>query len=227
MYEKLAGMTGTAVTEAEEFHKIYKLDVVVMPTNRDMVREDDDDFVYRTLKGKFNAVLDEVEEMHETGRPVLVGTVAIETSEYLSEMLKRRGVEHQVLNAKFHEKEAAIVAEAGRKGAVTIATNMAGRGTDIILGGTAGRTAIRRNGRQSTRQSSLPAGCTSSAPSATSRAVSTTSSAAAAGRQGDPGSTRFYVSFEDDLMRRFAPDWLAGCLPSLAWTKTCPSSRAW
>ncbi|HWO72731.1 MAG TPA: preprotein translocase subunit SecA, partial [Dehalococcoidia bacterium] len=135
MYEKLAGMTGTAVTEAEEFHKIYKLEVVVIPTNREMIREDYDDVVYRTLKGKFEAVADEVEEMHRSGRPVLVGTVSIENSEYLSELLKRRGIPHQVLNAKFHEKEAHIVAEAGRLGAVTIATNMAGRGTDIILGG--------------------------------------------------------------------------------------------
>src|SRR3972149_2080756 len=135
MYDKLAGMTGTAVTEAEEFDKIYKLDVVVIPPNRTMIREDDDDLVYRTLKGKFNAVAAEVEELHATGQPVLVGTVSIENSEYLSDLLKRRGVKHQVLNAKFHEKEAAIVAEAGRLGGVTIATNMAGRGTDIILGG--------------------------------------------------------------------------------------------
>ncbi|HEY7269082.1 MAG TPA: preprotein translocase subunit SecA, partial [Dehalococcoidia bacterium] len=135
MYDKLAGMTGTAVTEAEEFDKIYKLDVVVIPTNRSMVRKDESDLVYRTLEGKFNAVVEEIEEAHETGQPVLVGTVSIENSEYLAEKLKRRGVEHQVLNAKFHEREAMIVAEAGRFGAVTIATNMAGRGTDIILGG--------------------------------------------------------------------------------------------
>src|SRR5687767_4359835 len=136
MYQKLSGMTGTAVTEAEEFDKIYKLDVVVLPTNRQMIREDEDDLVYRTVEGKFKAVAEEVEAVHETGQPVLVGTVSIESSEYLSDLLKRRGIPHQVLNAKLHEKEAAIVAEAGRLGSVTIATNMAGRGTDIILGGT-------------------------------------------------------------------------------------------
>src|SRR5581483_831552 len=135
MYHKLAGMTGTAETEAEEFHKIYKLDVVVIPTNQPMVRKDESDLVYRTVEGKFNAVVDEIEEVHATGQPVLVGRVSIENSEYLSSLLKRRGIPHQVLNAKFHEKEAMIVAEAGRLGAVTIATNMAGRGTDIILGG--------------------------------------------------------------------------------------------
>ncbi|MDH5201541.1 MAG: preprotein translocase subunit SecA, partial [Candidatus Bathyarchaeota archaeon] len=135
LYEKLAGMTGTAATEAEEFYKIYKLEVVVIPTHKPMIREDYSDLVYRSARAKFNAVADEVEELYKRGQPALVGTASIENSEYLSEMLKRRGIPHQVLNAKQHEKEAAIVTQAGRAGTVTIATNMAGRGTDIILGG--------------------------------------------------------------------------------------------
>ena len=128
-------MTGTAMTEAEEFHKIYKLEVVAIPTNREMIREDEADLVYRDEKAKFNALIDEIVEMQEAGRPVLVGTVSVEKSEILSTMLKRRGIKHETLNAKFHEKESGIVAQAGRTGAVTIATNMAGRGTDILLGG--------------------------------------------------------------------------------------------
>ena len=135
MYDKLSGMTGTAETEAEEFSKIYGLEVVVVPTNRDMVRDDFADLVFRGQQGKWNAVIDEIAEEHEKGRPVLVGTISVAVSEMLGEMLKRRGIKHSVLNAKFHEKEAEIVAQAGRSGAVTIATNMAGRGTDILLGG--------------------------------------------------------------------------------------------
>ncbi len=135
LYDKLAGMTGTAMTEAEEFHKIYELEVVAIPTHRPMIRDDDADLVFRNEMGKFNALIDEVAEMQEAGRPVLVGTVSVEKSEILSTMLKRRGIKHDTLNAKFHEKESGIVAQAGRTGAVTIATNMAGRGTDILLGG--------------------------------------------------------------------------------------------
>src|SRR6185312_15708287 len=135
LYHKLSGMTGTAMTEQEEFYKIYGLEVVSVPTNRPMIRDDDADLVYRTENAKFEALIDEVVEMTEAGRPVLVGTTSVEKSEVLSEMLKRRGIKHEVLNAKFHEKEAPIVAQAGRSGAVTIATNMAGRGTDILLGG--------------------------------------------------------------------------------------------
>ncbi len=226
MYDKLAGMTGTAVTEAEELDKIYKLDVVVIPTNRSMVRKDESDLVYRTLEGKFNAVVDEIEEAHETGQPVLVGTVSIENSEYLSEMLKRRGVEHQVLNAKFHEKEAMIVAEAGRYGAVTIATNMAGRGTDIILGGkpegrdrdewqaehdkvveTGGLHIIGTERHESRRIDNQLRG--------------------RSGRQGDAGSSRFYVSFQDDLMKRFAPDWLPNMLAKLGMDEDVPIESGW
>ena len=137
LYDKLAGMTGTAMTEAEEFHKIYNLEVVAIPTHRDMIRDDDADLVFRNEGSKFNAVIDEIAEMQEAGRPVLVGTVSVEKSEVLSTMLKRRGIKHETLNAKFHEKESGIVAQAGRTGAITIATNMAGRGTDIKLGGDA------------------------------------------------------------------------------------------
>src|SRR5204863_3072847 len=131
----LAGMTGTAMTEAEEFHKIYELEVVSIPTHKDMIREDEADLVFRNELGKFNALIDEVAEMQDAGRPVLVGTISVEKSELLSTMLKRRGIKHETLNAKFHERESGIVAQAGRSGAVTIATNMAGRGTDILLGG--------------------------------------------------------------------------------------------
>src|SRR5439155_1787055 len=134
-YDKLAGMTGTAMTEAEEFHKIYNLEVVAIPTHRDMIRDDESDLVFRNEMGKFNALIDEIVAMQEIGRPVLVGTISVEKSEILSTMLGRRGIKHETLNAKFHEKESGIVAQAGRTGAVTIATNMAGRGTDILLGG--------------------------------------------------------------------------------------------
>jgi preprotein translocase subunit SecA len=137
MYNKLAGMTGTAKTEEEEFQRIYDLDVMQVPTYRPVVRDDQDDLVYRTQEGKFKAVLDDIKEKHKAGQPVLVGTVAIETSEYVSQLLDRRGIEHEVLNAKNHEREATIIAQAGRPGAVTIATNMAGRGVDILLGGNA------------------------------------------------------------------------------------------
>jgi len=221
MYEKLSGMTGTAVTEAEEFDKIYKLDVVVMPTNRAMIREDDYDVVYRTLEGKFRAVADEVEEAHEKGQPVLVGTVSIENSEYISDLLKRRGIQHQVLNAKFHEKEAPIVAQAGRLGAVTIATNMAGRGTDIVLGGTGeGRDPIEW---QEEHDKVVEAGglLILGTERHESRRIDN-QLRGRAGRQGDPGGSRFYVSFEDDLMRRFAPEWLPGMLSKMGMDEDVP-----
>src|SRR5689334_22038741 len=188
-YDKLAGMTGTAVTEAEEFHKIYGLDVVVIPTHRKMVRIDHPDVIYKSEKSKFDAVIEEILEMNEQGRPVLVGTVSVEKSERLSKMLERRGLKHNVLNAKQHEREAAIVAEAGQSGAVTIATNMAGRGTDIVLGdGVADRGGLHIIGterHESRRIDNQLRG--------------------RAGRQGDPGSSRFYISLEDDLMRIFGP----------------------
>ena len=170
LYEKLAGMTGTAVTEAEEFHKIYKLEVVTSPTNKPMVRTDHPDVIYKTEESKFEAVIDEVIEMNRQGRPVLVGTVSVEKSERLARMLEKRGLPHTVLNAKQHEREAAIVKDAGQKGAVMIATNMAGRGTDIVPGTASGRRAAS----------------TSSAPSGTSRGASTTSCAAAPAARATP-----------------------------------------
>jgi len=188
-YEKLAGMTGTALTEAEEFHKIYGLDVVIIPTHRNMVRVDSPDVIYKTEKSKFEAVIDEIVEMNTQNRPVLVGTVSVEKSERLARMLEKRGVKHNVLNAKQHEREAAIVAEAGQPGAVTIATNMAGRGTDIVLGpgvtDVGGLHIIGTERHESRRIDNQLRG--------------------RAGRQGDPGSSRFFISLEDDLMKIFGP----------------------
>jgi preprotein translocase subunit SecA len=186
-YDKLAGMTGTAATEADEFMHTYKMGVVSVPTHRPMIREDRDDFVYSTKNAKYNAVIEDITERHRKGQPILVGTVSVEVSEHLSTMLKRRGIKHEVLNAKQHEREAEIIAFAGEKGSVTIATNMAGRGTDIKLGedvtelgglyvlGTERHEARRIDNQLRGRS----------------------------GRQGDPGESRFYLSFEDDLLRRF------------------------
>ncbi len=190
MYRKLAGMTGTAKTEEDEFRAIYNLDVVEVPTNKPMVRKDYPDAVYKSKKGKFNAVIEEIIQLHATGQPVLVGTISIETSEMLSDMLKRRGVTHEVLNAKYHEKEAEIVARAGQRGAVTISTNMAGRGTDIVLGegvkDLGGLHIIGTERHESRRIDNQLRG--------------------RSGRQGDPGSSRFFVSLEDDLMRLFGSE---------------------
>ncbi|HEY8489864.1 MAG TPA: preprotein translocase subunit SecA [Dehalococcoidia bacterium] len=211
LYEKLAGMTGTAATEAEEFYEIYKLDVVVIPTHMPMIRQDLPDYVYRTEEAKFRAVVEEIVQLHQAGRPVLVGTVSIEKSEYLSALLKRRGIPHQVLNAKHHEREAQIVAQAGQPGAVTIATNMAGRGTDIKLGpGVAelgGLHIIGTERHEARRIDNQLRG--------------------RAGRQGDPGSSRFYVSFGDDIMKRFAPDWLPGMMQKLGMDDDTPIEHSW
>lgn len=193
MYHKLAGMTGTAITEAGEFWSIYKLDVVTIPTNRPVIRKDNDDLIYRTKKEKYNAVIDEIVRLRDEGRPVLVGTTSVEISELLSRMLKLRGIKHNVLNAKQHAKEAEIVADAGRAGAVTIATNMAGRGTDIKLGEgvkEAGGLAIIGTARHDSRR--------------VDRQLR-----GRAGRQGDPGSSTFYISLEDDLMRLFGAERIA------------------
>ncbi len=193
MYKKLAGMTGTAETEAGEFWDIYKLDVVVIPTNRTVVRDDREDLVYKTKREKFNAVIEEIEKLIEGGRPVLVGTTSVETSELLSRMLKRKNISHNVLNAKLHAKEAEIVAQAGLAGTVTIATNMAGRGTDIKLGSgvkEAGGLAIIGTERHESRR--------------VDRQLR-----GRAGRQGDPGSSQFFVSLEDDLMRMFGSERIA------------------
>ncbi|MBW2090575.1 MAG: preprotein translocase subunit SecA [Deltaproteobacteria bacterium] len=199
MYEKLSGMTGTADTEAAEFRKIYDLDVVVIPTNEKMIRIDNPDVIYRTEKDKFNSVVKEIEELHNIGRPVLVGTISIEKSELLSKMLKRKGIPHNVLNAKHHEKEAEIVAQAGQKGAVTISTNMAGRGTDIVLGeGVAelgGLHILGTERHESRRIDNQLRG--------------------RAGRQGDKGSSRFYLSLEDDLLRIFGSEHIQGIMGRL------------
>jgi preprotein translocase subunit SecA len=189
LYGKLAGMTGTALTEAEEFHKIYGLEVVEIPTNKPMCRTDHADVIYKSEASKFEAVIDEILEMNRAGRPVLVGTVSVEKSERLARLLSKRGIHHNVLNAKQHEREAVIVAEAGQPSAVTIATNMAGRGTDIVLGSTVaaagGLHIIGTERHESRRIDNQLRG--------------------RAGRQGDPGSSRFFISLEDDLMRIFGP----------------------
>jgi preprotein translocase subunit SecA len=237
LYDKLSGMTGTAMTEAEEFFKIYQLEVVAIPTHREMIRVDEADLVYRDEKAKFNAVIDEIVEMTEQGRPVLVGTVSVEKSEILGTLLKRRGIKHEVLNAKFHESESAIVAQAGRSGAVTIATNMAGRGTDIKLGGDAAGLASDILHKRGINPAEVDKATYESAL-AEARAITDVDHEAVvaagglhivgterhdsrridnqlrgrAGRQGDPGSSRFYLSLEDDLMKRFAGDRVTGLM---------------
>ena len=207
LYKKLSGMTGTAETEAEEFFKIYKQEVVVVPTNQPMVRDDQSDLVYRDQKAKYNAVVEEIEERHKQGQPVLVGTTDIDLSEMLSEMLKRRGVPHDVLNAKQHDREASIVAQAGKPGAVTVATNMAGRGTDIVLGGNPDVGDQSPEEWQREHDQVIASGGL--------RIIGTERHDARridnqlrgrAGRQGDPGSSRFYVALDDELMRRFGGD---------------------
>ena len=199
IYNKLAGMTGTADTEAEEFNSIYKLDVVVAPTNMEMIREDHPDLIYRTEKEKIDAIIQEIQECHDQGQPVLVGTISIEKSELLSRHLKKKGVKHNVLNAKHHEKEAEIIAQAGQQGAVTIATNMAGRGTDIVLGegipALGGLHILGTERHESRRIDNQLRG--------------------RSGRQGDQGSSRFYLSLEDDLMRIFGSEKISGLMGKL------------
>ncbi|HSO29334.1 MAG TPA: preprotein translocase subunit SecA [Candidatus Sulfomarinibacteraceae bacterium] len=240
LYDKLSGMTGTAMTEAEELHKIYKLEVVAVPTHRPMIRDDETDLVYRNENAKFNAVIEEIAEMQELGRPVLVGTVSVEKSERLGELLKRRGIKHEVLNAKFHEKESQIVAQAGRTGAVTIATNMAGRGTDILLGGNPAGLASEILHRQDLNPAEVDKATYDKAFAEAklvcdedhervvavgglhiigterhdSRRIDN-QLRGRAGRQGDPGSSRFYLSLEDDLMKRFASDRVTGLMERL------------
>ncbi len=262
-YQKLAGMTGTAWTEREEFNTIYNLDVLVIPTHRDMVRDDQQDIIYRTEDGKYQAVVDEIEEMHTQGRPVLVGTVSIENSERLADMLKRLSTcrleecgrhhkvctlkEPEVLNAKYHEREAIIVSQAGRYAAVTIATNMAGRGTDIILGGNPEQQAeeiahkrgldllaaeperaeeIRQQARQEWQMEHNEV-----AEAGGLHIIGTERHEARridnqlrgrAGRQGDNGSSRFFVSFDDDVMRRFSPDWVPNLLARMGMDEDTP-----
>ncbi len=263
MYNKLAGMTGTAETEEEEFRKIYHMDVVVIPTNMPTIREDKADLVYKTEKAKFTAIVEEIAAWHQKGRPLLVGTISIEKSEMLSEMLKRRGIKHEVLNAKHHEREAEIIAQAGRVGAVTIATNMAGRGTDILLGGNPEYMA-----KQKLRQEGVPSEAINAVIEHTPtddpeilgareryqalyREMKKQTDAekeqvlavgglyiigterhesrridnqlrGRAGRQGDPGASRFYVSLEDDLMRLFGSQRIAGLMDRLGWEEDQP-----
>ncbi|HEX7064440.1 MAG TPA: preprotein translocase subunit SecA [Bacillales bacterium] len=205
-YEKLAGMTGTAKTEEEEFQNIYGMDVVAIPTNRPVIREDRSDLIYKTMEGKFQAVVDEIAARHETGQPVLVGTVAVETSELISNLLKKRGIPHNVLNAKNHAREAEIIADAGQKGAVTIATNMAGRGTDIKLGEgvreLGGLHIVGTERHESRRIDNQLRG--------------------RSGRQGDPGSSQFYLSLEDELMRRFGSERMQGMMERLGMDDSQP-----
>jgi preprotein translocase subunit SecA len=241
LYEKLAGMTGTADTEASEFHQIYKLDVVVIPTNRPMIRDDHQDVVYATEDEKYDAVANEILELREKGQPVLVGTVSIEKSERLSALLKSRKVPHVVLNAKFHEKEAEIVAQAGKSGSVTIATNMAGRGTDIVLGGSPDALAEHRRAECKTpedwdallselkaasakdRETVLAAGglMIVGTERHESRRVDN-QLRGRSGRQGDPGASRFYLSLEDDLMRIFGSDRLKNIMRKLGMEEGVP-----
>jgi preprotein translocase subunit SecA len=225
MYEKLAGMTGTADTEAPEFAKIYDLDVLVVPTNRPMIRADLPDVVYKTDREKFDAVIEEIRERHEVGQPMLVGTISIETSEKLSRRLAKRGVKHNVLNAKHHEREAEIVAQAGRKGAVTISTNMAGRGTDILLGGNPEFLALAKCGGDRehpdypVRLAEFEAQCRAEGAEVVgvggvhiigterheSRRIDN-QLRGRSGRQGDPGSSQFFLSLEDNLLRIFGSE---------------------
>ncbi|MCD6528290.1 preprotein translocase subunit SecA [bacterium] len=208
MYKKLAGMTGTAATSAEEFDKVYGLDVVIVPTNKPMIRKDEPDLVFKTMEGKFKAVVAEIKKRHQKGQPVLVGTTSIEKNEYLGKLLDREGIPHQILNAKNHEKEGEIIAQAGRKGRVTIATNMAGRGVDIVLGGNppdpkeseevrrlGGLHVIGTERHESRRIDNQLRG--------------------RAGRQGDPGSSQFFLSLEDDLLRIFGGEKIKSLMEKL------------
>ncbi|MDD5043267.1 MAG: preprotein translocase subunit SecA [Patescibacteria group bacterium] len=215
LYKKLSGMTGTAVTEAEEFSKIYKLEVSAIPTNKPMIRRDYSDKIYKTEMGKFTAVAKEIKERHTKGQPVLVGTISIEKNEMLSEILEREGVPHQVLNAKHHEKEAEIIAQAGRLGAVTIATNMAGRGVDIVLGGNP------PNAEEAKKVCELGGLCVIGTERHESRRIDN-QLRGRAGRQGDPGATQFYLSLEDDLMRIFGSDRLKSIMTTLKVPEDMP-----
>ncbi len=249
MYSKLAGMTGTALTEAEEFYRIYNLDVVAIPTHRQVIRVDYPDQVYKSPHAKFRAVVNEIDELHKKGQPVLVGTVAIETSEMLADLLKRKGVPHNVLNAKQHEREAGVIAQAGRSGTVTIATNMAGRGVDILLGGNPdglARETLRKDGVdlaalsendpvwlqalaeakaacEADRQKVIAAGGLHVLGTERHEARRIDNQLRGrSGRQGDPGSSRFYIALEDDLMRRFGGQGVANIMDRLGLEEDQP-----
>jgi preprotein translocase subunit SecA len=252
MYEKLAGMTGTAWTERDEFQKIYNLDVVSVPTHMPMIRQDAGDLVYKTESAKFDSVIDEIQELHKLGRPVLVGTTSFEKSERLHELLDRRGVPHEVLNAKQHEREAWVIAQAGRPGAVTIATNMAGRGVDILLGGNPDglvEEILKRQGilfseatpeQREQALSVATAQCERDADRVRLlgglHVLGTERHEARridnqlrgrSGRQGDPGSSRFFVSLEDDLMRRFGGSSIASLMDRLGLEEDVPLEHSW
>ena len=254
LYNKLAGMTGTADTEAEEFHKIYKLDVTVIPTNRPIQRIDHDDLVYKNERGKLNAVADEIEEANKRGQPVLVGTVSVEKSEVIAKILRSRKVPHEVLNAKQHGREAFIVAQAGRKGAVTISTNMAGRGTDIHLGGNAEYLAryevdpeVAGQPGAEVDQEAYEKAYAKFKPQCDaekkevlelgglhiigterheSRRIDN-QLRGRAGRQGDPGSSHFFLSLEDDLMRIFWAERMTGVMEKLGMEEDVPIEHKW
>ena len=237
MYDTLSGMTGTADTEAEEFKKIYELEVVIVPTNRDMVRKDLSDLIYRDQEDKFDAIVEDIVGTSNTGAPVLVGTTSIEKSEMLSEILKKKGIKHEVLNAKHHEREAEIVSQAGRKGVITIATNMAGRGTDIMLGGNPNMLAAQlpeklSDEERAKKTAEIKEDCEKEHIEVValgglhiigterheSRRIDN-QLRGRAGRQGDPGSTRFYLSLEDDLMRIFGGEKMQGMLTKMGFNK--------
>ena len=221
MYQKLAGMTGTAITEAEEFHKIYKLDAVVIPTNKSMIREDHSDFIYQNEEAKFRAVTEEIKKLHSEGKPVLVGTVSIEKSEHLSEMLMRKGVKHEVLNANNHEKEAAIVSQAGRVGVVTVATNMAGRGVDIILGGNPEGRETADWQKEHDRVVEVGGLHIIGTERHEARRIDN-QLRGRSGRQGDPGDSRFYVSLEDEVVKRFGGDRIKGIMERFKFDEDVP-----
>jgi preprotein translocase subunit SecA len=208
MYKKLAGMTGTALTSAEEFDKVYKLDVVAVPPNKPMAREDFRDKIYKTEKGKFIAIIKEIEDIHKKGQPILVGTRSVEKNEYLGKLLETKGIPHEILNAKNHEREGQIIAQAGKKGAVTIATNMAGRGVDIILGG---NPSLPEKSEEIKRIGGLHVMGTERHEA---RRIDN-QLRGRSGRQGDPGTTQFFVSLEDDLMRIFGGDRIKGIMTAL------------
>ncbi|MDO8688114.1 MAG: preprotein translocase subunit SecA [Dehalococcoidales bacterium] len=221
MYHKLAGMTGTALTEAEEFHKIYKLEVLVIPTNKPMLRQDFPDRIYKDEKAKFQAVVREVAELHQQKQPMLIGTVSIEKSEVLSDLLKRKGIPHHVLNAKYHEKEAYIIAQAGRLEAVTVATNMAGRGVDIVLGGNPTERNQAEWQKEHDRVVELGGLHIVGTERHEARRIDN-QLRGRTGRQGDPGSTRFFVSLEDDIVKRFGGDRIKGIMDWVGMDEDTP-----
>ena len=240
LYDKLSGMTGTADTEAVEFQQIYGLEVMVIPTNMAMIRDDQPDLVYRTQSEKFSAILTGIEQCRDKQQPVLVGTASIETSEYLSGMLRQSGIEHEVLNAKHHEREARIIAQAGRPGAITIATNMAGRGTDIVLGGNldmelaeldesqeADRASIREQWQQRHKQVVDAGGLHVLGTERNESRRVDNQLRGRCGRQGDPGSSRYYLSMEDNLMRIFGSERVAGLMEKLGMEEGEAIEHSW